>query len=84
MKTGTRSRILQALQRVLAWLTSLAALLLAAIAAYSLLSTLWRQLAYGGDAYGSAWARIGLQAGLLVLAGMLWWGLRRWRLPPLR
>ncbi|WP_460535239.1 hypothetical protein [Chitinimonas naiadis] len=43
---------------------------LAMLAAYSLVTTLWRQWAYGGDAYGAAWHRIALQAVLLLL-GML-------------
>ncbi len=64
---------------VLAWVLSLAALVFAALAAFSMLTTAWRQYAYGGDAYGPAWSRMVWQLGCLVLAGALWRGLRAWR-----
>jgi len=69
--------------RIVAGVLGVGAGLWTLLAAYSLVTTLWRQLAYGGDAMGPAWWRMLIQLSCL-LAGLLlgWLCSRAWKAKP--
>lgn len=69
--------------RILAGVLGVVASGLILLAGYSLLTTLWRQLAYGGDAMGPAWWRMLIQLGCLATGLMLGWlGSKAWKAKP--
>ncbi|MDN3578392.1 hypothetical protein QWZ03_16605 [Chitinimonas viridis] len=61
------------MSRLLAWLLAGVALL----AGYSLIGTLWRWWQYGGDGRPEIAWRLTLQAGLLLLASLALYAMRR-------